>query len=107
MHRTIAKLIIASMLFVSMDGVADSLDDFSLHQANHTHADDGGAQWFPDSEGATDDGNSGEHFCHAHVFGPTTQVMLADVPHSRNYLIAPPAQPVTYDVAPPTPPPNI
>jgi len=105
MRDGILKLLIASMLFVSVEGLADSVDELSFHQAHH--ADDAGAQWFPDSDGDTHESDACEHFCHAHVVGPTTQIKLANVPQSRYFMAAPPAHAVTHGVAPPTPPPDL
>lgn len=99
------KLLIATMLFVSMEGMANAMDELNFHQAHH--ADDAGAQWFPNSDGDAHEGDACEHFCHAHVVGLTTQVILAIVAHVQYYLTAPPAHAVTHSVPPPTPPPNL
>ena len=107
MRDGILKLFIVSMLFVSMEGVADSVDELSFHQTHHEHVDNSGEQWFPDSDGDDHKGDACEHYCHAHVVGLTTQVMVANAPHFQYYVAAPPAHTVTHNVAPPTPPPNL
>ncbi len=106
MHRKIVRLVIASLLFVSMEGVADVVDELSFHQTHHAHADDAENQWFPDSDGDDHDGDACEHFCHAHFVGLTSQIMLANVPQFRNYTPQFSAYELTHSSAPPTPPPN-
>ena len=104
MHRTIAKLVIASMLFVSMEGMADVVDELSFHQTHHSH--DAGNQWFPDTDGDDHEGDASGHFCHAHVVGLTSQIMLANVPQFRNFAPEISTHKFTHNPAPPTPPPN-
>ena len=107
MRDGILKLLIASLLFVSIEGMADSIDEGSFHQTHHGHADDVENQWFPDSDGAEHEGDACEHFCHAHVVGLTAQVMVANLPQFRIYVPAFAAHTVTNSAAPPTPPPNL
>ncbi len=73
MRHWILKLVIASMLFVSMEGIADSVDETSFRQTHHAHAGDADNQWVPDSDGGDHEGDSCEHFCHVHVVALTTQ----------------------------------
>ena len=48
MRDVILKLVIAAMLYVSMEGMAEPVDETSFHKTHHAHADDGN-QWYPDS----------------------------------------------------------
>lgn len=105
MRNLILKLLIASMLFVSMEGVADSIDEQSFHQTHHAHADDAENQWFPDSDGNDHEGDACEHFCHGHAVALTPQITLPDVSMSRSFVPALPAHTITRGTAPPTPPP--
>ena len=57
MRDAILKLSIAAMLFVSMEGTAESIDETSFHQTHHAHAEDG-AEWFPDSDGGDHEGEA-------------------------------------------------
>ena len=107
MRNGILKLLMATMLFVSMEGMADSVDEVSFHQTHHAHADAVENQWFPDSDGDDHKGDACEHFCHAHVVGLTSQFVLANVPQFRYFVPALPTRTVTHSTAPPTPPPNI
>jgi len=101
------KLLIAAMLFVSMEGVAESVDDASFHQTHHTHVDDVGNQWFPDSDGSDHESDACEHFCHAHVVALIMQATLPDMQKFQLFVPASAPQSVTRATAPPTPPPNI
>ena len=107
MRDQILKLLIASMLFVSMEGVADSVDEASFHQTHHAHVEDAGDQWFPDSDGSDHEGDSCEHFCHAHAVALTAQVALPSMLMSRSPVPVLPEHTVTRNTAPPTPPPNL
>lgn len=105
MRDGILKLLMATMLFVSVEGVAESVDEMSFHQTHHAHADDG-ERWFPDSDSDDHDGDSCEHFCHAHVVGLTAQFRLAAVSKFADFLPTRSARATTRSTAPPTPPPN-
>ncbi len=106
MRDGILILLIASMLFVSVEGVADSVDEVSFHQTHHVHADDGGNQWFPDFDGDDHDCDACEHFCHSHVVGLSVQVVSANEAKPQFFVPAALAHTVTYSVKPPTRPPN-
>lgn len=107
MRAGILKLLIASILFVSMEGVADSIDEASFHQTHHAHAEDAGDQWFPDSDGSDHEGESCEHFCHAHVVALTTRTSLPSMPMFQHDVPVLSAHSVSRSTAPPTPPPNL
>jgi len=106
MRDGILKLLIATMLFVSMEGVAESVDEMSFHQTHHAHADDGGEQWFPDADGDDHDGDSCDHFCHAHAVALTAQFELGAVPLFGDFIPLRLIRTATCSTAPPTPPPN-
>ena len=106
MRDGILKLLIAALLFVSMESVAEPVDDTSFHQTHHAHADDSENQWFPDSDGSDHESEACEHFCHAHVVALTMQVSLPGLQKFQQYVPAPSPQSVTRATAPPTPPPN-
>ena len=106
MRDVILKLAIAAMLFVSMEGTAESIDDTSFHQTHHSHAEDG-AEWFPDSDGNDHEGESCEHFCHVHVVALTSYISVPNLPKSHGFLLVPSAHTIHRATAPPTPPPNI
>lgn len=46
------------MLFMSIEGMARSLDEMNFHQTHNAPADGTGSQWFPDSDGADHDGGA-------------------------------------------------
>ena len=50
MRDWILKLLIASILFVSVEGAAESVDDESFHQTQHSQSDNADNQWIPDSD---------------------------------------------------------
>lgn len=106
MHRTIVRLAIASLLFVSMEGVADVVDELSFHQTHHARVDDVGNQWFPDSDGDDHAGDACEHFCDAHVVALTGRAVLPQAPQYRFYVPVLSSKTVTHGKAPPTPPPD-
>jgi hypothetical protein len=106
MRDVILKLVIAAMLFVTMEGMAESVDETSFHQTHHAHADEGD-QWYPDSDGNEHEGESCEHFCHVHVIALASQITVAELPRFRGPLIAASAYAITRNTEPPTPPPNI
>ena len=107
MHNWVLKLVIASLLFVSMEGFADYVDETSFHQTHHAHADEAGAEWFPDSDGSDHEGDACEHFCHAHAVALAGQITLLNVSMSRSFVPTLPAHTVDRSSTPPTPPPNI
>jgi hypothetical protein len=107
MRAGILTLLIVSMLFVSMEGVAESVDEASFHQAHHAHADDAGNQWYPDSDGSDHESDACEHFCHAHVIAVTAQISLPSMQTFQQFGPTPSAFAVTRAIAPPTPPPNV
>lgn len=106
MRDGILMLFIVSTLFVSMEGIAESVDDASFHKTHHAHADEAGEKWFPDSDGSNHEGDACDHFCHAHAVALTTQMMVQGAPVSRYFVPVLPAHTVSYSSAPPTPPPN-
>ncbi len=106
MRDWIVKLVIASVLVVSMEGFADSVDESSFHQTHHTHTDNGGNQWFPDSDGEDHVGDACEHFCHAHAVALTERDSFEVLPIFRTYMPALPDYTNSCSTAPPTPPPN-
>jgi hypothetical protein len=107
MRDRILMLLIASMLVVSMEGMADVVDDASFHQTHHAHADDADNQWFPNSDGDDHESDGSAHFCHAHGVGLAGQVMPVNAPAIQYFVPVPPAQIVAHIVPPPIPPPNI
>ena len=106
MRDGIIKLLIATMLFVSVEGMAESVDETSFHQTHHAHAEDG-AEWFPDADGSDHEGEACEHFCHVHVVALTPQISVPSLPRSRSFHRVPSVYTVHRATAPPTPPPNI
>jgi hypothetical protein len=99
-------LLIASMLFVSMEGVADSVDEASFHQTHHVHADGGGDQWYPDVDGDEHECDTCEHFCHAHVVAMSVQVESVNEAKLHFFVPAASTHTVTYGVEPPSRPPD-
>lgn len=106
MRDVVLKIVISAMLFVSMEGTAEDIDETSFHQTHHAHADDG-TEWFPDSDGSDHEGDACEHFCHIHVVALTPQISLPVLQRSRSLLYVPPVCTVDRATSPPTPPPNI
>jgi len=103
MRNKILKLLIASMLFVSMEGMADSMDEVTFESSQS--AVDSGNQSVSDAD--VDDGDSCNHYCHAHFVGLLANQTLPNVP--QPFLFSPVlrTQVSTYSSAPPTPPPNV
>ena len=106
MRDVILKSVIVAMLFVTMEGMAEPVDETSFHQTHHAHADDGN-EWYPDSDGNEHDGDACEHFCHVHVVAFTPQISVPVFQTSRAYPLMAHPYAVTRKTAPPTPPPNI
>ena len=106
MRNVILKLVIASMLFVSMEGVAEPVDDESFHQTHHAHADDSGNQWYPDSDGSDHESDACEHFCHAHVIALTAEISVPSLQKFQEFVATHSAYSAIRATAPPTPPPN-
>ena len=108
MRDVILRSLIVAMLFVTMEGMADPVDDETFHQTHHAHADDGD-QWYHDSDNDGDDHDGGacDHFCHVHVVALTSQVSVPDLPRSGALLNVPSIYSVHRVTPPPTPPPNI
>ena len=109
MRDGILKLFIICMLFVSMEGVAKSVDETSFHQTHHSHADGAENLWFPVSDGGDheSDADSCQHFCHAHAVALTTQFSLPSFPKLHHGVPAIAVRTNTRGASPPTPPPNI
>jgi len=107
MSHWIFKLIIASMLFVSLEGTVEAVDDASFHQTHHSHSDDAKDQWYPDSDGSDHDGDSCEHFCHAHAVALSARISVPNLPKFRQFAPVISAHAISRGAAPPTPPPNI
>lgn len=106
MRDVILRLVIAAMLFVTMEGMAEPIDEASFHQTHHAHADEG-EQWYPDTDGSDHEGEACEHFCHVHVIALASQITVPELPRFSGSLVAPSDHAVTRSTAPPTPPPNI
>lgn len=106
MSHGILKLLIATMLFVSMEGVAETVDDAVFHQTHHAHADDVDDKWFPDSDGSDHEGDACEHFCHAHVIALTAEISVPSLQQFQEFVATPSAYSAIRTTAPPTPPPN-
>jgi hypothetical protein len=96
---------IAAMLFVSAEAVADTVDETVFHQQHHSHADIGDA-WYPDSDGIDHDGGACEHFCHVHVVAVPQQVLAPSLETSGCMPPVFSSRQLTRLLAPPTPPPN-
>lgn len=106
MRNWVPKLLMVSILFVSMEGVAESVDDQSFHQTHHAHADEAGGEWHPDIEGDADAADSCEHFCHLHVVGLVAVHEPLAMPAVQLFASIPVSQSVARAVPPPDPPPN-
>lgn len=106
MRNCVLQFLILSMLLVSMEGVAESIDDASFHQTHHAHAEDAGSQWYPDSDGNDHESDACEHFCHAHVIAVAAQISLPNLQKFQQFVPTSSACSVTRTTAPPTPPPN-
>ena len=105
MRTPILGIFIVAMLFMSLEGAAEPVNDTQFHQTHHAH--DAGDQWFPDSDGNDHDGDSCEHFCHAHAAALTARLSFSGMPMLRHFAPAHVAQARTRGAAPPIPPPNI
>lgn len=106
MRDRVLILVITSLLFVSMEGFANPVDEASFHQTHHSHAEDGNSQWYPDSDGSDHQSDACEHFCHAHVVALTAEVATAGLTKFQSFVPVPVAYNATHSPAPPTPPPN-
>ncbi len=106
MRDVVLKIVIAAMLFVTVEGTAEAIDETSFHQTHHAHTEDG-TEWFPDSDGSDHEGDACEHFCHTHVVALTPQVSLPVLPKSRSLLQVLPVNAAGRAPASPIPPPNI
>jgi len=107
MRIWVFNLLVASMLFMSLESAAESMDDQSFHQAHHFQSGDSGDQWSPNSGGNDHDGDTCEHYCHAHVVALATQVSLPSLPKFRQFAPSFLTPAISCGAAPPTPPPNI
>ena len=105
MRDVILKSVIVAMLFVTMEGMADPVDESTFHQSHHAHADDGD-QWFHDGDSDNHDGEACEHFCHVHLVALTSQTSIPELPKIGSSVHTPSIRSVTRSTAPPTPPPN-
>ena len=98
--------VIISVLFLSVDGAADSVIKGHAHAAGSAHQFDNGAGATPDNTSDTEaNGDHCERCCHGHTAGITAQVaaiMTAFAtgdnepgrsPHVRNFAQAPPSPP--------------
>lgn len=103
MRNWIPKLLMVSVLFVSMEGVADSVDDQVFH---HTHVDEVGSEWSPDYDGDAHTSESCEHFCHLHAVGLVTLHESLTMRVVQSFVSNPSSQRFARAVPPPTPPPN-
>jgi len=107
MRALVLNIFIVTLLFASLEGAAESVSEPDFHQTHHAHADTADSQWFPDSDCGEHDGESCEHFCHAHVVALSTQISLPNVPKLRNSVTSRFARTTSRGAAPPIPPPNI
>ena len=107
MRAGVLRIFIVAMLFVSVEGAAGAVEDAHFHQTHHAHTDDADDQWFPELDESDHDGDSCEHFCHAHVVALTTHFSLPGMPMFRYNVPAHCANSAGLSAAPPTPPPNI
>lgn len=106
MRDAVLKLVIVAMLFVTMEGMAESVDDSTFHQTHHAHADDSD-QWFHDNDGDDHHGEACEHFCHVHVIALTSQTSIPELPRMGGSAPTSSIRSATRGIEPPTPPPNI
>ncbi len=106
MRFWILHLLIATMLFTSMESVAESVDDGIFHQTHHAHVDDLN-QWYPDSDGDEHDSENCEHFCHAHAIALTSHELAPQPSASRYFEVTRSTESRKRYATPPTPPPNI
>ena len=107
MRAVVLKVFIVALLFVNVEGAAESVDENSFHQAHHAHADDVGDQWFPDSDGEDHEGDACEHFCHAHGVVLSSDVKAIDIAPNQFFVVPHPTLSISRAAAPPIPPPNI
>jgi hypothetical protein len=107
MRAFVLKTFIVALLFAGLEGAAESVGDTDFHQTHHAHADDVDNQWVPDSDGSDHEGDSCEHFCHAHAVALTTQFSFPSMPMIQYDVPVHSAHTVTRRAAPPIPPPNI
>jgi hypothetical protein len=106
MRLWVLHLLIATMLFTSMEGVAEAVDDGTFHQTHHAHADDV-TQWHPDSDGDEHDSEYCEHFCHAHAIALISHEPAQQLSPSHHFEVMRSTENRKRYTAPPTPPPNI
>ena len=105
MRVRIFQLLIAAMLFTSMEGAVESEKDEVFHQTHHAHA-EGADQWYPDSDGDEHDSDNCEHFCHVHVLGLISHLSAAQRVDSSRLVVPRSTMNRNRKTAPPTPPPN-
>jgi hypothetical protein len=105
MRIGVLQLLIATMLFTSMEGVAEPVDDEVFHQTHHAHVDDLD-QWYPDSDGDEHDSDNCEHFCHVHAIGMISHRPVPQLSPSRHFVATRSTESYKRATAPPTPPPN-
>ncbi len=106
MRNWVPKLLMVSILFVSMEGVADSVEDQVFHQTHHAHVDEVGGEWYPDTEGGGHTTESCEHFCHLHAVALITLYESFPLRAVQSFASIPSSQSFARAVPPPTPPPN-
>ena len=106
MRDSILKLVIAAMLFVSVECVSETVDEASFHQTHHAHADDG-TEWYPDSDGPDHSGEVCEHFCHSHSVALVLEVSAPNFPRFAGRPLAPSEPVESRNITPPTRPPKI
>mgnify|MGYP001548614900 FL=1 len=106
MRDVILKLVIAAMLFVSVECVSELVDESSFHQTHHAHADDS-AGWYPDSDGSDHNGEVCEHFCHSHGVALTLAISAPHFPRYAGRPLAPSAHVESRNITPPTRPPKV
>ena len=107
MRDWIFKLIIVSILFVSIEGVGERVDDMDFHKTHHAHTGDASGNWFPDNDGDDHSGSSCEHFCHFHTVGMVSQLSFMAIDGRSSFEEKSPLHRIARIAEPPTPPPNI
>lgn len=106
MRDFVLKLVTVALLFTTVEGMAEPVDEASFHQTHHAHADEG-HEWFPDNDGNDHEAEACEHFCHVHVVALTPQVVIPLLTDSGGFHRTLSIQAKSQHTPPPIPPPNI
>ncbi len=107
MREKLLKLLIAAMLFASMEGMADSIDNLTIGLASDAGSLDSANQPLLDDNADDSEGDLYNHYCHAHFVGLMTNYAVVSPPRYRFFSPAAPSRAVVISAAPPIPPPNI